>query len=248
MTREEAKSILIRYRTDRPDASDPEFSEALRMAAGDSELRQWFALQQEFHNGVRAALRAAQPPAGLRERILAGKPAIEEKVIQFPREMLAIAAAIALLFVVASVLWLKGPRDDRSFANFRSRMTSFALRTYKMDILTSDGAAVRKHLSEHGAPSEFPLPPAIAQLPVKGGGRLSWQNQPVAMICFELPTRETLFMFVADEKSIPDVHAIANIQTEASKGLPSAAWRQNDRVYLIAAKTDSQTLLKLAQP
>jgi hypothetical protein len=248
MTRDEAKKILIRYRSDRPDANDPEFSEALRLAASDSELRQWFGMQQEFHSAIRTQLKAIQAPADLKGRILAEKPAAESKIIQFPREMLAIAAAIALLFVITTALWLKTPHDERSFANFRSRMTSFALRTYKMDILTTDGAAVRKHLSIHGAPSDFSLPPAIASLPIKGGGRLSWQNQPVAMICFELPTHQTLFMFVADEKSIPDVASVDKVQTDLRKGLPSAAWHQNDRVYLIAANTDASTLLKLAPP
>jgi hypothetical protein len=81
---------------------------------------------------------------------------------------------------------------------------------------------------------------------VKGGGRLSWQNQPVAMMCFSLTNNQTAFMFVIDE------HALSKepprFDVDASKSFSSVAWTKEGKLYLLAAAQRPDVLTYMANP
>ena len=72
MNNEQAKFVLGARRPGERDAGDPVFAEALKQAAGDPRLRAWHEREQAFDVALADRLRTAQPPAGLREAILAG--------------------------------------------------------------------------------------------------------------------------------------------------------------------------------
>ena len=74
--------------------------------------------------------------------------------------------------------------------------------------------------------------------------KLTWQNRPVGMICFSLPNNDTLYMFVADENSIPGQKP-ANVKIETDKRLTTATWTAKGKVYLMAAATNPKTLSSL---
>jgi hypothetical protein len=243
MRAEEAKQILLRYREGTLDANDPDIIQALDLAARDRELNTWFADHRSFQSAVSDSLRTIPVPADLKSRILANRPL----PYHFSRgSLFAIAAAFAILAVVVSV-WFSKPFEIKTFANFQARMINFALRTYAMDILSTDQAQVREYLAAHGAPADYSLTPALSKLPVKGGGRLSWQNHPVGMICFSLPQNETLYLFVIDRTSVPDRSAADNLATVSpGKHLSTAIWSDGKRVYMLAAPLDAKALEKLA--
>jgi len=241
MTREEAREILSRVRSLPASADDPDVIAALKFAETDPDLARWFREQQAFHDHARRELRAIQPPPDLKARILANPP--RRRLIS-RSQLLALAASLALM-IGATMYFLRPSGDTASFANFHSRMTSFALRTYQMDIITNNAAEVHRFLASRGGPANFPLPSAVAKLPVKGGGRLAWQNHPVSMICFELPTKETLFMFVIDRHLAPGAPR-EGVDLHHGNSLSTAAWNQAGRVYLIAANADAQALAALA--
>src|SRR5471032_2898524 len=69
---EEAKFILSAYRPGGGDAGSPAFTDALRMATDDPVLGAWFAQSRAHDAAVASKLGQMQPPAGLREAILAG--------------------------------------------------------------------------------------------------------------------------------------------------------------------------------
>ena len=46
MDKERARFVLSCFRPDGADAGDPDFAEALRMAAGDRELGEWLARER----------------------------------------------------------------------------------------------------------------------------------------------------------------------------------------------------------
>ena len=244
MTPQEAKEILVRYRLNSADETDPDFAEALQMALTNPKLSQWLLDQQEFHSSVRRQIQSVEIPRDLKARILSEAPA-EPTVALFPRRQFVRLAASIVVVLGLSLFWAsRTPSEELNFAGWRSRMVSFALRTYQMDILTTDQNAVRKHLSERGAPADFEVTPGLAKLPVKGGGRLYWQNKPVSMVCFSLPDNETLYMFVMDENLIPGAKpSELNIATE--KRLATASWSAKGKVYLMAAATDPKTLTSL---
>jgi hypothetical protein len=245
MTREQAQEILMLQRPGRADENDPEMVEAMRLAATDPELKQWLQQQREFNASVSSQFRSIEPPSDLKARILAGAKQPEKPVSFFhKRHVLALAASIILLFAATSLFLMQDREDAPTFANFRSRMTSFALKTYQMGVVTNNPAVVRQYLARHGAPADFPLTPALEKLPVKGGGRLSWQNQPVAMICFSLTNNQTAFMFVMDE------HAMKKqpkpFELSSKKNFTSVAWTREGKVYLLAAAERPELLASLA--
>ncbi len=246
MTRDEARELLRGWRPHHAEVADPEIQQALEQAKSDPELGQWLQEQQNFHAKIRDELRRLGTPEGLKQSILEGcelRPRF-----RWNRPLLALAASLVLL-LAGSAYWLTRTRpDERSFANFHSRMTSFALRTYQMDIVSSEDRAVRDYLLTHGAPADFALPPGLAQLPVKGGGRLSWHNRPVGMMCFSLPDDETAYMFVIDQNAVTGLKALPNITTTSGDNLSTAAWSHGGRLYLLAAATPPETLSALADP
>jgi len=246
MTPQEAKEILSRYRKNTTDESDPDFTEALQLARANPELSQWLLDQQEFHSTIRRQMQAIEVPRDLQSKILTSLPR-EPKVTTWRRnEFLALAASIVLILGAALFWTTRSSNEQIDFAGWRSRMVSFALRTYQMDILTNDEKKVRTHLAEKGAPADFEVTPGLAKLPVKGGGRLSWQNRPVAMICYGLPNNETLYMFVIDENSVPGPKPPNQPKIDTDKRLATASWTTKGKVYLMAAATDPNALQNLA--
>jgi hypothetical protein len=247
MTREEAQEILLLYRPGQPAEADAAMTEALRLAERDAELKRWLEQHLEFQANVAKQMRAIETPADLKARIMAGATPTPKVARRFtPRQILAIAASIIVVLTLGDWGLSRRGEDAPTFANFRSRMTSFALRTYEMDIVTNNPAAVRGYLATHGAPADFGLTAGLAKLPVKGGGRLTWQNQPVAMMCFNLADDQTAFMFVMDQKAV--ITPPPPFEIDARKNFSSVSWTKDGKVYLLAAAKRPDVLAALAAP
>jgi hypothetical protein len=243
MTQEEAREVLLRFRSLEMDGVDPEVQRALELTKRDPELRRWFEGQRHFNEQARNALREIEPPEGLREQIL-GEAKITRPVWR-RIEFLAAAACIALL-LGGLLFWGNRPQAvDTTYAAFREQMLSFALRRYTMDIFTNSQPAVRAYLATNGIPSDFALPKKLEAAPVLGGGALSWENQPVGMMCFAGPTNQTLFLFVTDAKSMRRAPAEAELRFNNFRRLKTAEWREKDRVFVLGGEIDPQSLKRL---
>lgn len=70
MDKEQARFILQSFRPDGADAKDPDFAEALAVAAEDRELGDWLAAERAQDAAFAAALNALEIPDDLRENIL----------------------------------------------------------------------------------------------------------------------------------------------------------------------------------
>lgn len=70
MDKEQARFILQSFRPDGADAQDPDFAEALAMAAEDRELGEWLAAERAQDAAFAAALNNVEIPEELRENIL----------------------------------------------------------------------------------------------------------------------------------------------------------------------------------
>jgi hypothetical protein len=244
MTREQAQEILLLSRGGGDGESDPEMAEALRLAEADVELGRWLEQHRQFQSDVRKEFASIEPPTGLKDRILAGaKTAQKPESFLRRNQIWAVAASIVVLFALSD-FWLGRDREDRSFGNFRSRMTSFAVRSYQMDIVTNSEPAVRQYLVSHGAPADFKLTAGLEKLAVKGGGRLSWHNQPVSMMCFSLTNNQTAFMFVMDRTAVEK--EAPTFEVSGGRSLTSVAWSEDGKVYLLAAAEKADVLSSLA--
>jgi uncharacterized membrane protein YbaN (DUF454 family) len=219
----------------RPDVDEPELGtlEALDLARRDEELNRWFTEQQRLRRTIRAELRSIQPPPGLKEAILAQAKA---PPIPWWRHQIAWAAAAAVVLLLAmAAFWMRPKAEALDFAAFQSRMVSFALREYRMDIVTNDPQEIRRFLEEQGRPADYTLPAGLEAARPLGGARLSWQGHPVSMICFDLNQRDMLYLFVLPESAIQEgTPPPERPQIVPSKGLMTASWISEGRVYLLA--------------
>jgi hypothetical protein len=71
MDREQARFVLRSFRPDGADSRDPDFEEALAVAADDRELGEWLAVEREQDASVAASLKNLTIPSNLRSSILA---------------------------------------------------------------------------------------------------------------------------------------------------------------------------------
>lgn len=239
MTTEQAKEILLRYRKGIPVIEDRALAEALEAAKNNPELGQWLSAHTLFQQQVCSELRSIQPPGELRSKILAGRPA---KAKWPKRTFIAAAAAILVLLGLASY-WFQ-PKEEQTLAAFQARMVSFALREYSMDIVTNDVTAVRSFLQSQQAPADFPLPVGLVQAEVKGGAKLSWQNIPVAMVCFKLDPGETLYLFVLPSEAFSGRKLPSQTDIKAISRLTTATWQQGANVYFLAGNASPEVLKK----
>ena len=217
-------------------------TEAQAPAPSDPAQRDLQRSHEEFNARVHQELAGIPVPPTLRDQIRARRIIIEVPFWKKPRALAAMAAA--LLVLASGLIFLTRPSaEDQTFAGFRSRMVGFALREYRMDLHTNQLAEVQKFLAQNGAPSRFNLPAPLANTPVKGGAKLSWQGQPVGMVCFTAATGQTLYMFIID--SALAANAIPEIAT--FKTLTTAAWTSDGKTFLLAAPLQPTELEQLVK-
>jgi hypothetical protein len=251
VTELEAKRVLLLCRPETEDAADPAFAPALALAEARPTLRTWFQAQQQVHRELRARFRAIRPPEGLREQILseAGAWARQRKEHRMALALIALAGGV--LLSLALFLWQPQPRPREvvTLRTWSQRMVSAVQRQYTMTLESADLARIRSHLAERRAPADYVLPGGLARLRATGCGVLSWQERPVAMLCFHsgrpLPPEEKtdVFLFVVDRAAVPDAPAAAPPETGRVDGFATAVWSAGDRVYLLAVAGD-ETLLR----
>lgn len=242
----EKQEALLRTRNWSEKVRDSEPSPSPADSPSDSEpdnpgMSRLHQQSEHFNARVHQVLADIPVPPHLRDAILA-----RNKVVTIPywRTPRAIGLAAALAFMCTGlVFWITAPREDQTFAGFRSRMVGFAIRQYSMDIHTNSLAGVQTFLAQNGAPAEFTLPAPLTDTPVKGGATLSWQGKPVSMVCFDR-SNTTLYMFVID-------HAAARVNPDAEiatfKNLATASWVSGDKTFLLAGDVPVEELQRLVK-
>jgi hypothetical protein len=222
----------------------------------ESAARELHRRSEVFNAQAHRSLDEIPVPSDLRAKILAQAQSVQPEILQsekpqskiitvpFWRTPRAIALAAALAFMATGItFWITAPREDQSFAGYRSRMIGFALREYRMDIHTNNLAEVQKFLAQNGAPAEFNLPAPLSQTPVKGGATLTWQGRPVSMVCFDR-LNTTLYMFVIDHTTAP-INTAQEIAT--FKNLATATWTSGEKTFLLAGKVPLEELERLTK-
>jgi len=260
MTIEDAKKTLSFYRPGSSDMRDPEFAEALelvRRSADQSrrpgehnpELVKWFEDHCASYAAGRAKLQEISVPAGLREQIIA-----ERKIVPFPMAKkrisltvpLALAAAVAALLCLLPFVLRHG--QVSGFVACRNEMVRVALSPYAMDLETNNPDRVRSYLAERNAPANYELPAHLTGAQLAGCGVKSWDNAPVAMICFRSgrplhPGDSTdLWLFVVDRKSLPGAPTSETpVFAKVTRSM-TATWTRGERTYILVGAGDQAFL------
>ncbi len=183
MNTTEAKFILQARRPDGQDDADPRFAEALEQARRDPALAGWMAREQAFDSAVADKLRSVQPPAGLREAILAG--ARMSRPVPFWRrtQVLALAACVTIIIGLAAA-WpvLRPARDTERLAlGVMSEMSSPA----HHPVVMGGRGALRVALADPATRLAAGLPLDFAQLKADGCRSLTIAGRDVLEVCFE---------------------------------------------------------------
>jgi len=247
MTHDEAKTILLLYRPGTADANDPQVAEALALARQDAELARWLEEHCARQEALRAKFRQITVPEGLKEQIIS-EHKVQSMIVwwRYPAA-LAVAAVIILLFSLSPLLFRSG--GDDTFAHYRSRMVSAALRGYSMDLETNDLTQIRAYLARQQAPTNYRLPAGLQKMATATGCAVqSWQSAKVSMVCFHTGKplapgeKSDLWLFVIERSSLNDALASDSPQFARVNRLITATWTRGDKVYLLGMEGDEQAL------
>jgi uncharacterized membrane protein YbaN (DUF454 family) len=245
VTASEAREILLLYRAGTADAVGTEMAEALALARQDPELGRWFEQHRAFQKAMRAGFRQIEVPAHLKASLLIQKQAGRTFVIPqawWRKPMWLTAAAAVLLVLGLAGAWL-GPRSPDRFANFQSRMVGAAQLAYRMDLETNDMQQVRMFMANRGAPADYDLARGLEHLQLTGGGRLTWRNNPVAMVCFDRGDKQMIFLFVMKRSAVKDPPP-RTPQLVKVRQMLAASWTHGDNTYVLAGPEEADFLKK----
>ena len=130
MNNEQAQDVLALYRPGIGEPADRETLKALDLSRRDLRLALWLEQRNALYQAIRGRLEQIEAPAGLKERIVAERPA---NIIWWQRPVVLAAAAAIMFWLGLAAIWL-APRQQNQFATYRSRMVRTAMRNYTMNL------------------------------------------------------------------------------------------------------------------
>lgn len=184
MNNDEAKFILQGYRPSGRDANDSRFAPALAQSRNDPSLGAWFAREQAHDRVVMEKLNEIVPPAGLREKILAGGRV--SQVSAPPRRhwgaWLALAASVAVVLTLTE-FW-QGHRLEAARTNY----AEFAVNDLKHGVHHAGTGAFKEEILAMLARDDIRLPGSVplewGELEANGCRILKYGDRQTVEICF----------------------------------------------------------------
>ena len=246
MDSRQAKEILDLYRPG-VDDDDPQFAEALAQAQRDPELGRWLEEQRALYAAIRSKMKNIPVPLDLRDRIL-GERKLVRPVVWWRSQFAMGAAAVLVIclsiyFIVAQ---LRSPAYRVTyFPAFRDQMVYFVAARYKYDIRSDSFDVLRQQFVRNGWPSDYVVPPHIAELGVEGGCLMRWREHKVSMLCLRAPNHRGVWLCIIERAALPDGPKQSVPQIAVTDGLPTASWTENGKTYLLIAEGDEPFLRTL---
>ncbi len=249
MTNQQAQFVLHAYRANGADAADATFGEALEQTRRDPALAQWFASQQRFDRAVSAQLATVQPPAGLREAILAGARASRGDAVPVGRlqrrwlssTWLALAASLALIATISVLVWPKESLGKEALLDFAIADLRGADHEGRVG---SEIAKVQAFLGSSDVRLGRGMPVDFARLRADGCRTVSFRGKELLEVCFERDG-QWFHCYVAQAKDFPQVAAkLATIFRHAD-GITAGAWREGEHIFIVASTAGRDAIERL---
>lgn len=189
MDRDKAKFILQSYRPDGADASNPDFREALHLAAEDRGLSLWLA-EERAHDAMFAeALMSVHIPEGLRDEIMsvmdddgAGKDLRSEMDAVFVGAMAYVLPPVGLRDQIISAMEVE--QESRALATHCSeteKIVKFPLRWFNLAavaaVLVLGVLFILPGFSEKGSDERGPQKLNLAQVQMSSGKFLNASHE-----------------------------------------------------------------------
>jgi hypothetical protein len=239
MTREEAKKVLALYRP-KIDQGDPQFADALVEAERDPDLAAWLRERCAVDDALRGKLREAPVPDDLLEKTLRYRPSIWWK-----ESWLRVAACFLVLGSLAFFWFSREPRRG-TFETYQRTMAR-VVSNYRMSLETNDLERVRTFLANNQAPADYTLPPSITRQHLLGCATLSWDGNPVSLLCFRHESGAELWLFVTHRSELKGGPRSSDPVFGQANQINTASWRQNGNLYLLASRGDPKLLRESVQ-
>ncbi|MBN8247667.1 MAG: hypothetical protein J0L84_09510 [Verrucomicrobia bacterium] len=249
-----ARRILSTYRLGEAAPPGSELAEALAAAQSDPQLAAWLEDQLRVDRSLRARMRSMPAPPGLRDAILAGRPARPGPWLRSGPAFWAMAASLAVLAGLGAWIFSGRPsRGDASLAirgstdagAFRDAMASMLTEgRYALQIHSPSLPELRRFLSGKSSAAAAPMPPGLEPLESYGCQVLSWEGRKVTLICFSSPSLGIVHLVLTDG-ALPGRTAGA-LELAASSGWNTALWEREGRTYLLLARGSDGDLRTLA--
>ena len=244
MNREEAQFILHAYRPRGEDAHDPQFEGALALVRDDPELARWFAREQALDAAIAGRIHSVPAPPHLTNELLLARMVIRRRTWWRKPAWLAAAASVALLISVASVWWLRRS-GETEFASFRGTMIeAYGDMTKHIDVMGLNADELKRWLIEHGGDPGFVLPPGLASKGIIGCKVLEWHGHRVTLLCLKFSGKH-VDVFVVNESDLPRVSVGAAPHFASERGLTTATWRREGKIYFLAGNIPESDLKQL---
>jgi hypothetical protein len=244
MNREEAQFILHAYRASGEDAHDPQFTDALALVRNDPELAHWFAREQALDAAIAGRIRSVLPPSELTNQLLLARKVIRPRTWWRKPAWIAAAASVALLISAASLWWLRKGAETE-FASFRGTMIEASLDMAKhIDVMGLDADELKRWLIEHHGHPEFILPPGLADKGIMGCKVLEWHGHRVSLLCLKFGGKH-VDMFVINASDLPRVSLGTTPRFASERGLTTATWRREGKIYFLAGNIPESDLKQL---
>ncbi len=193
---------------------------------------------------MRGKFSSIQPPAGLKDQILA-----EYKVNVTPmwrrRSVGVLCAALAVVLLAGLAAFLRRPPGaENQFAVWRSRMVRKAMQPYGMDRTNDNLNVIHEYFTEKNAPSNYVLPDGIKNVKPVGCAVVAWQGKPVSMLCFrsdrplEPGAQADLWLFVIAQNAVVNAPASDKPTVARVNKLNTLSWSAGGQTYMLAAAGD----------
>jgi hypothetical protein len=245
MNPQEAKFILRAHRADgRHAPDDPVFAEALAETERSPALAEWLAREHALDATVANKLDAIQPPAGLRETILAGSRVSQPTRVWWrqPRWLgLAAGFALAAALPMAWHLMRTPVLSTGTFAHLT--VEDYARREHH-HVYTAPLAAIAHALATRPAPFSAGLDLTTASLRDANCTALDLGNRETYEVCFERDgVWFHLYVTRLDRRSAPDHdRRPVFLQQDA---LAAAAWTDGEHLYSLVTSYGTEALQKV---
>ena len=247
---EDSRLILSARRPGGEDDHEPEVAAAIAASARDSALADWAERQVAVDRKIATALRTVQPPAGLRDRIIAGarvsRPAraggsgswFERRVFGFLRnsELVAIAAVIALLAVALAYNYFTQTIDERPWQTFAvAKAAEIESGTVFIEHEDALFETTVGWLRERACPAPEVLPAGLQGLGIFGCSSVKWNGKPMGIVCFKLGDDKEVHLVSIDARHIPVPLTGVPAWSEIS-GYTAAQWEDKGTAYMLIGR------------
>lgn len=244
MTHHEAKFLLQAYRSGELDAADPALVEALEQVRRDPALAAWFAQEQAHAAATSAKLREIQPPAGLRDTIVAAMRAGSRRRARLRRwrnvAWTGLAAAAAVLICFAA-WWRFAPIPGATLEDYA---VNYVDRGFFLQERSPEVGELKAWLAARGSPLPHALPTEFARLRALGCRTLEFDGREVSLVCFERGGHE-YHVFVAQRRDLAAPPAPRPAEPRERRGHVYTAWSDAANDYVLVSDASLEEVRRL---